>query len=369
MRERLIPQLAAVVLVLAAVVMAIAVCKKRTDVMPLDPAGKPVDWWAIITMPSGVCDRHSHSDPHGGGGCYAYADSNRPSFRVMSGRHIGEPDSPLTATLRQQAIGRVTWNDQASRTSQPGKYTNQMNLAHSKGTARVGARSGFVLNVSTPDFPDPDDERVGFQADNNLLFSQHMFCFSLDRTNMATWSRAIDGIGINILTRRGWPWGLPRGSHVSKDTAHRLRTTGRRSIDMLCKSPLAPFEAPWTAVAELVDDSIRVLSWKTYDAASVAPVCSGRRAVVSTVSRIKLGGHEWCGLGHQKSWRGFRNHAKIAVSEKGDVCVFGSMNDDWTQNRRGGDFYAIRDFDLARSLRSILIASECGEETLHCEGE
>ena len=131
-------------------------------------------------------------------------------------------------------------------------------------------------------------------------------------------------------------------------------------------------------VSEHVDDSIRVLSWKTYDAASLEPVCAesqrhagprmrAPRRSVSTVTRVKLGEHEWCGLGHQHSWLGFRNHAKIAVSETGHVCVFGSMNDDYTQNRRGGDFYVIRDDVLAQSLRDIFVASECGKMPLHCD--
>ena len=55
-----------------------------------------------------------------------------------------------------------------------------------------------------------------------------------------------------------------------------------------------------------------------------------------------------------------------AVSETGHVCVFGSMNDDYTQNRRGGDFYVFRDDVLAQSLRDTFVASECPRGRLLC---
>ena len=363
---------------------------KLKRVGPLDGKGAPVDWWFILKLPQGApcacatvpCGKVDRMT----GGCYLYADSSTPTLRMHTALGfdcLSGPNNPATKTLSQAATQMLVWNDQAADTSVPDKY-GECDRAHSKGAAYMGDTGvGFILNTSTPNFPDPDSSTLGCQATNNTLVSQHMFCFSVDAANMGMWRDAVTAARLCVIASKNFEYDArPTLQLPTQEVA--LQTLGGLPIKLLVKSAVDDY-IPWDMVASKLGADLSVLSWYAYP--RMAPLCAGTPSPclsggataaarsVSIVTKVTLPdkSFSWCGRGlPNKS----SNHAKVAVSTGADPWVVaGSMNMQGTLNEkcnssqlgRGGEFYAFKQPELHASLKALFTACDaCTGTTDSC---
>ncbi|RHY88798.1 hypothetical protein DYB31_000526 [Aphanomyces astaci] len=206
--------------------------KGQKEIFALDGKGQPVAWWVVLKLPWQVRDAQGKYIPtpcdcdkpqcanvkvdvpeeRKFGLCYLYADANNPRlrhFRDVGYDCLGQGgNDPVSHTLRQakNATYWAIFNDQFNgiaekqdkrRVCSGGDAFN----AHAKGAVAFELDSGgYVLQSSTPNFPDPtiptgdsDDDfiRLGCQHDNNVEYAQHLFAMSVD-------GEAIKSVG------RGW---------------------------------------------------------------------------------------------------------------------------------------------------------------------
>ncbi|RHY34243.1 hypothetical protein DYB32_001075 [Aphanomyces invadans] len=132
--------------------------------------------------------------------CYLYADANNPTlrhFRDVGYDCLGQGgNDPVSHTLRQarNATYWAIFNDQFNGIAEKLDKTRvcsggDLFNAHAKGAvAFEPSTGGYVLQTSTPNFPDPttatsdigdDFVRLGCQHDNNVEYAQHLFGMSL----------------------------------------------------------------------------------------------------------------------------------------------------------------------------------------------
>ncbi|KAF0686505.1 Aste57867_21692 [Aphanomyces stellatus] len=221
----------------AAITAIVVIQALADDIFALDGHGNPVAWWVVLKFPWEVrnakgeyiptpCDCNKPQCTNVGvdaeekrkyGLCYLYADANNPKlrhFRDAGYDCLGQGgNDPVSQTLRQRqnASHWAIFNDQlnaiAEKVDKRRVCSGESDFnAHAKGAVAFNDDAGgFVLQTSTPNFPDPtlqssktsgaatsdDFVRLGCQQDNNVEFAQHLFAMSLD-------AAALDAVG------RGW---------------------------------------------------------------------------------------------------------------------------------------------------------------------
>ncbi|MFA6035188.1 MAG: deoxyribonuclease II family protein [Myxococcota bacterium] len=353
------------------------------DVMPLDGNGKPVDWWFLLKLPQGATSLCSGTTspgcqywqaPRAGGVCYLYADSNNPSLQLYSSPKLGfdnlvGPNNPVTRTLNQ-ITGKsfIIWNDQGSKTSKPNKYPDKgAPIAHSKGAAAFGVASGFVMNASTPNFPDPDLYTLGCQQDDNVEVSQHFFCFSLKKDGMTSWAQSIANAQLSVIANNNWTGIFADTTVGGHSTTQTLQTLGNVPIQLIVKGS-KDFFIPWDYVTNTIGSSVNALTW--YASPTTPPIPQGFKSscLYKTPANYNIdivtslttpdGTYSWCGQGEAN---GSYNHAKLGVGSsplviagsmnmQGDITVAGCES---SQMGRGGDFYGLQSEELFDSLNQV----------------
>ena len=347
------------------------------DVAPLDGKGNPVDWWFLVKLPQGatsVCSGcaspacPSWQGSRSGGVCYWYADSNNPTLRFYSDLGfdcLSGTNNPVTQTLNQMK-GRsyIIWNDQGSKTSKPGTYPDKgAPIAHSKGAAAFGGSTGFIMNVSTPNFPDPDLYTLGCQEDDNVEVSQHFFAFSVNKSGMSSWAAAVANAQLSVISQNNWIFAdTTVGGH---STTANLLTLQNLPVRLIVKGS-KDFFIPWDYVTNSLGSSVKALTW--YASPTTPPIGTGStmnclyqspaRFDVDVVRSLQTpdGSFSWCGQGEASPTC---NHAKIGVGIGTGWVVAGSMNMqgnidstgcESSQMGRGGDFYGFQSPSLWNGL-------------------
>jgi hypothetical protein len=350
------------------------------DLVPRDGKGNAVDWWFLIKMPQGatsVCTGCANpgcqywQSSRSGGVCYWYADSNNPTlqpYTALGFDCLTGPNNPLTRTLNQmKGKTYIIWNDQGSKTSKPNTYPDEFApIAHSKGAAAFGDETGFIMNVSTPDFPDPDLYTVGCQEDDNVEVSQHFFCFSADKASMTAWANAMANAQLSVISKNNWTFAdTTVGGH---STTANLKTLGNLPVTLVVKGS-QDFFIPWDYVTNSIGSGVKALNW--YASPETPPIGTGSTMTclykspaqfdVDIVRSLQTpdGAYSWCGQGNSTT---YNNHAKIGIGINTSWVVAGSMNmqGDITsagctssQMGRGGDFYAFQNQNLWTGLNTM----------------
>jgi hypothetical protein len=366
--------------------------KSSSGITPLDGNGNPVDWFFCLKFPEGMgCDCKSASCTHwddkkSKGLCYLYADSNNPIVRLNSDIGYGclnETNNPVTQTLQQLTsdASYVIWNDQGKLTSQNGSYKDcGAPHAHSKGAAGIISNTGFIMNCSTPYFPDPDNFLLGCQDDDNAELSQHFFCFSVGSSDFSKWASTVANAKLCTLVTNKWD-NYTDVTSGGKSSTVSLKTLNGIDINMMVKGS-EDFFIPWTFVADTVGEDLSVLSF--YGSPYTPPVCAGAKDAkctyndtpkqsITIVNSLGYKSYSWCGHGGPQNTS---NHAKIAIgSSPSDLVICGSMNMQGTpatgckssQMGRGGDFYAIHNKTLWSGLDGVFQGTcSCSDSTATC---
>lgn len=349
-----------------------AVQASSTAIRPKDGSGKSVDWFVVFKMPAKVCtagitdcdtcDKGCSGCPNSkcpnwtakraGGECYYYADNNNPSLQYYTDLGYGclnEPNNPLSHTMSQinlKGSNYILWNDQGVTKSCSGPK------AHSKGAVCYNAQGGFVLNTSTPHWPNADGLPVGCQEVDNSSYAQHMFCFSLSASGIQKWMAGAQTAGLCVTESNV----VPVKNFPVTDTMPPvvLKTLGGVSITAMFKG--RDTYSPWSLVSATLGTDIEVASW-TADSAGGKSGWGNDKYYKNSKEKLSQIIRADTSTGCFPTLYSY-SHAKWGISVKPSWVIFGSMNQQESQATRGGDFYAIKNPALWKSLHAMVGAKE-----------
>jgi len=376
---------------------------------PLLDAHTNVDWWFVFKFNAASfpksCAAAQRVCPFGGDAQayrqfsqqFAYASSTNHTLQQGGGCVGVTTADPLGATFSQVYNGRffyVLWNDQFY--GDPIK-TESAPAGHSKGMlAWDNDGNGFVLQVSTPDWPasgssdhprKTDGNTLGCIAhDNDVMVSQHFFSLKLTKSDVATVLKAL--ANASVVTDTANPQIVNNGGPadiqalvtvLGKDSTSKTPTKDTLSSGVVLISKPSDLNVPpWQMVSAMLGEPLRAATWwtkpeiPTTTARTPVPKCwdpslgkpkAVEIATTGTWKNETTGQNMTLGLVGMAEPEG--NHAKIGVSTAGShaYAIFGDMNQQGSlsgpnckssQNGRGGLFYVVEDAALHDSLQDLI---------------
>jgi Deoxyribonuclease II len=320
---------------------------------------------------------------------FAYASSAEPSLQQGGGCLGDSTLDPVGATFDQVYNGHffyVLWNDQFYGDPM---QTEDAPKGHSKGMlAWDNAGNGFVMQVSTPDWPGsgssqnprgPEGNSLGCIRDNDVKVSQHFFALKLTKADviavlngLANASVVTDPKSPQIVRNGGPPEIQSLAASLGNTSTSKtvVMSTLSSGVQLISKASHLNVP-PWQMVSAMLGGPpLRVASWWTRPeipstSDSSPPACWDPSLGKPGPVQIATSG-AWNGatIGLQGMDEPEGNHAKVGVST-GDpkYSIFGDMNQqgtlsgpkcDSSQNGRGGLFYVIDNATLAASVGSLI---------------
>lgn len=380
---------------------------------PLLGDGSSADWWFTyktntLAYPNCSGTRECpfggkvQAYPTGWGLQYLLASSvgGKTSALEQKSDCLGSGDDPVAKTFAQiydgTAANYIIWNDQfygdpeLNVTPKCTTYCASP-WGHSKGAIAWGSDgTGFVLQVTTPDWPgngDKTKERsqqgntLGCVGDDDAKVAQHMFALRLaSSSDTQTVLQAMARASVATDPKNSMLMKLTDGP---SDIASIARNLGRlddsetvfsdtlsvAGVKVIAK-PHSVNVPPWSLVSSVLSLPLRVASWftspKLISAKAGTPGCWASSLSEPQEVQTVLSG-QWdnktMGMLGESSLDG--NHAKVAHSLSGTTSVFGDMNQegsyqpsdrkcDSSQNGRGGMFFVLDDSVMHDGLKSLL---------------
>lgn len=388
---------------------------------PLLEKGKVVDWWfafkfntkAFPSCDAGakrVCPFGGEVQDYSRGFSQQYAVATQGKALKKGNFCLGDTvKDPLGATFDQVFNGSafyVIWNDQFYNDPDipgcKGKTFCDAPWAHSKGMLTWNEDGdGFVLQVTTPNWPGAGSKKFERSRNgntlgcitnddvpqNNVWVSQHFFALKLNKADVLLVLDALQNAGVvtdhddnsehrEQIVNNGGPSDIQDkvnelGLLSKSKTATKVElSTG---VQLISK-PAAMNVPPWQMVSALLGGvSLRVATWYSQSKipdteGNTKPECwDDSLGAPGPVKNITTGSFAGKTFGLAGGPSPDRNHAKIGVAASGNLVIFGDMNQEGTldgpkckvkQNARGGLFYVVRDGEVAKSLRSMMKATE-----------
>lgn len=392
---------------------------------PLLAIGHPVNWWFAFKFNATTNPRPEDSKPtciFGGtpggerkytdfGQDYAVASDEHPTLDDGKG-YLGDSiQDPLGATFSQVYNGKlfyVVWNDQfyhdpALACEGSGNECGAR-WGHSKGLLAWDASgAGFVLQVSTPDWPGSATKTVSRQEGNSLgclnvnntQMSQHFFALKLTHEDVLKVLSALrEEAAVTVDDEKDDAFVQIKNSGGPADIKEALTLLGSKNADatytsdtlssgviLLAKSG-SLYVPPWQMVSSLLHGTpLRVASyWQgtlIYSTDGKArPTCyvdtlndPGAVAVALTGTwHDKPIGLDGTGKKDSSGKSYGKNHAKLGVStdSSSNLTIFGDMNQDGvlssdtkkgcmpSQNQRGGMFFVMKNKPLHDSVAGLI---------------
>jgi Deoxyribonuclease II len=376
--------------------------QSTNDPSPLLDQKTKVDWWFVFkfnaeTFPNS-CAGPQRACPFGGAAQsyrqfsqqFAYASSASHTLQQGGGCLGGTTADPLGATFNQVYNGNffyVLWNDQFYGDPM---QTEPAPWGHSKGMLVWGQNgNGFVLQVSTPDWPasgssirprKTDGNTLGcITKDNDIMVSQHFFALKLDKDDVVAVLKAL--ANASVVTDTADPEIVNSGgpadiqalvSALGKESSSRQPTKDRLSSGVVLISKPAKLNVPaWQLVSAMLGgEPLRAATWWTRPEIPTTTTTTvvgcwdeslGKPGPVEIATSGTWNG-KTIGLEGMAEPEG--NHAKIGVSTgTHSYTIFGDMNQQGalappkcksSQNGRGGLFYVVEDSALFESVRDLI---------------
>lgn len=385
--------------------------------VPLLQKGQdPVEWWFVFKFNAKAfpgCGGNAKRQCIFGGDVQDYPmfgqqfvyGTNGTALKKRTGSCVGDSTKdPVGATFEQVYNGSyfyVLWNDQFYNDPDiPGCGTYcKAPWAHSKGMlAWDEGGAGFVMQVSTPNWPGAGSKRAprqdngntlgcltadGETPKNNVLVSQHFFAVKLTKEDVL---KVLDGLkhaGVvtvhnpeatdrDQVVNNGGPADIQEKVNalgVKPQSSSFLKETLSNGVRLIAKSSRMAVP-PWQMVSSLLGGvPLRVATW--YSKNKIPDTNGGSKPDCWDDSLTDSPGAVTNALaGHWGNTRfvltggasADHNHAKIGVSTTGDLVIFGDMNQEGalspkcnlSQNPRGGLFFVVEDQKLASSVRDLL---------------
>jgi len=385
---------------------------------PLLEKGRSVEWWFVFkfnTKAFRECAGGATRQCIFGGDVQDYTRSFGQQFVYASkgtslkkGTNcLGDTTKdPVGATFDQVYNGTyhyVIWNDQFYNdpdiTACRGKTFCGAPWAHSKGIlAWDDDGAGFVMQVSTPNWPGAGSKRAprqnngntlgcltedGQKPQDNVLFSQHFFSLKLNKEDVLKVLAALQYAGAltehdatatdrDQVINNGGPAEISQKVDelgVLSQSSSYTKETLSSGVQLIAKSALLNVP-PWQMVSALLGGvPLRVASWYSVNKipdtdGQTTPGCwhsaLGQPGAVTNVQKGHWGNTQF---GLTGGGSPDRNHAKIGVSTSGRYVVFGDMNQEGalsgpkcnvSQNARGGLFFVVENDVLSRGVRDLL---------------
>jgi hypothetical protein len=378
-----------------------------TTPVPLLAKGHPVDWWFVFKLNAAkfpACGGGTRTCPFGGsvqpyksfGQQYVYASSESGTLQEGLKDCLGTTtDDPVGASFDEVYSGKyyyVVWNDQPYGDPKIPSCSGDGCSApwgHSKGmVAWNDAGEGFVMQVSTPSWPEAgnasfprktDGNTLGCVKDDDVQVSQHFFALKLSKSDLvlvlqglANASVVTDPTDQQIVNNGGPSDVQALVSGLGKLSKSETLVTGTLStgVQFIAK-PSDMNVPPWQMVsATLGGVGLRTATWW---ASPEIPSTTNTSTITCWDESLGTPGPveiattgTWDGtvFGLQGGLGTNFNHAKIGVSTTGTVpmSIFGDENQQGTlsgkcsssQNGRGGTFYVMKDPKLAASLTQLI---------------
>lgn len=393
--------------------------KGSTPLAPLLGDGTAVDWWFAFKLTSKAfpsCSTHRscmfggvvQSYEHGFGLQYllGYGSGGQTTPLALHTDCLGSGADPVAQTFQQVWGGVpnfVIWNDQLYQDPQPHiKPQCGSDCAapwgHSKGVmAWDEDGTGFVMQVSTPDWPGNGNSEhhrahegntLGCIKDDDIEVAQHFFALRLataddTRTVLQALQHAsvvTDPSSDQLMKLSSGPSDLASLAQslgrLSTETSPFQGTlsvkTGSGNQVQLIAKPNSLHVPPWQMVSALTGTGLRTATWwaspKIPSTKAGTPGCwaSG----LSTPGEVQVAtSGQWGRKTFSLEGRADpdANHAKIGHSLTGSLAIFGDMNQQGaytpsatsdgctsSQNGRGGLFFVLDDQVMHDGLHSLL---------------
>jgi hypothetical protein len=366
--------------------------------VPLLDSKTKVDWWFAFKFNAGAFPNSCAkiACPFGGTAQsksysleFAYASSANHKLQQGGGCAGETTADPIGATFSQVYNGNyffVLWNDQFYNDPLENR---EAPAGHSKGMlAWDGTGSGFVMQVSTPDWPGSGSKstlrKAGntlgcIQSDNDIEVSQHFFALKLTKDDvlkvlagLANSSVVTDPTNKQIVNNGGPSDIVAAVKGLGQVSTSKDATIGKLSSGVtLISKPSHLNVPPWQMVSGLLaSEPLRAATWWTtpeiYSTTSTSTVsCWDPKLGKPGAVQIATTG-TWNGksIGLQGGATPEGNHAKIGVSTgTHSYAIFGDENQQGTlsgpncgssQNGRGGLFYVVEDATLHDSVRDLI---------------
>lgn len=389
-----------------------------TDTLaPLAGDGTPVDWWFAFKFAttgfegcSGELRCIFGGEPqndrkYGLKFVSSQSVAGRTSGLDFQETCLGSGEDPVAKTFAQVydgAANYIIWNDQFYEDPKLPNIHPKCNQkscgapwAHSKGVmAWDKDGKGFLMQVSTPDWPGNGDKThtreegntLGCTKDNNVKVAQHFFALRLATpADAVTALQALRRASVVSDPTNPTLMKLSEGPAELAEIARSLGTidktpsvfTGQFSVIgasgeqvRVIAKPHKLYVPPWQMVSALVGKALRSATWwaapKIASQKAGTPGCwDSSLPPAHEVQVVKSGvwGEKTFSLeggpGNNK------NHAKIGHSLSGSTVVLGDMNQqgswdtadgpcDSSQNGRGGMFFIVDDEVLYAGVKALL---------------
>jgi hypothetical protein len=375
--------------------------------LPLLERGHPVDWWFVFKLNSEVFQfcGDNRACRFGGevqkykyfGLQFVYASNEDPTLQHGTGCAGNGVNDPVGATFDEVYNGSyyyAIWNDQ---------FYGDPPIAgcgvacgspwgHSKGVvAWDDTGEGFVMQVSTPDWPasgsarfprKTDGNTLGCLKDNDILFSQHFFALRLTKNDLVQVLQALANASVVTdtenpqIVHNGGPAEVQSlvsrlGAKSASDAY--TKTTLSTGVALISK-PSELHVPPWQMVSALLGGiPLRTATWwarpeiPTSTALTAVDCWSdslGKPGPVEIATTGQWTGKEFTLIGGVGT---NNNHAKlgVSISPNDHYAIFGDLNQQGflsgncrgSQNGRGGLFFAVNNAALSASVKDLITGS------------
>jgi hypothetical protein len=381
-----------------------------TTPYPMLEKGHPVDWWFVFKFNAAKFPKcgggaDGRACPFGGtvqpytsfGQRYVYASAESATLADGAPECLGDgTGDPVGATFDEVYNGNfhyLIWNDQPYGDPAIDGCSGDGCSApwgHSKGMlAWNDAGEGFVMQVSTPDWPlsgspkyprKTEGNSLGCVRDDDVMVSQHFFALRLTKDDLVTVLKTLANASVVTdpknpqIANNGGPADVQAlvsalGSKSASTTVENtVLSTGVRLIG----KPSDLNVPPWQMVSSVLGGvSLRTATWwaspEIYSTAADTTVgCwSSTLGKPGAVEIATSGTWENTVFSLKGGLGTDANHAKLGVSTSGTghYAIFGDENQQGTlsgtncgssQNGRGGMFFAMDNAEMAASLTSLL---------------
>lgn len=380
---------------------------------PMAAEGHPVMWWFVFKLNAKsfpACSSGDRTCPFGGnvqttstyskfGQQYVFATSEHDGLEAGTSGCLGDStDDPVGASFDEVYNGHyfyVLWNDQPYGDPDISACTGSGNncgspWGHSKGMlAWNNDGEGFVMQVSTPSWPEAgsanfprksDGNSLGCVKDNNVTFSQHFFALRLSKDDLALVLNGLANASVvtdpanKQVVNNGGPSDIQAlvnslGKKSNSDAL--VKGTFSTGVQFISK-PSKLNVPPWQMVSSQLN-GVSLLTATFWASPKIppttddtAPDCWDENLGSPGPVAIAVSG-TWDQKSFDLTGAPGGNHAKIGVSTTGNTAyaIFGDENQQGalsgncnsSQNGRGGTFYVLTDSQLSSDIHDLIGAN------------
>jgi len=316
-------------------IMAFPTCK--------NDAGKAVDSWFMLKGPKGTQS--------------LYYDATTNGF-VKPTHDLNSTSTGALATTLQQLWSEQTTDYLIFNDEPAGSNSYNFTVGHTKGVWawNMAQNSAIILQHSVPLFPLGPKQTTKYKGlgGNAWMYGQHLACFTLSVTDLATIAQQTVLTVPDIYDSRisssapASLQGLATGafSEAPLCTNTSIQTLGGLGLTYYAKSTQWNNELYADCIAPGEQTSLLVESW--IRGSAEGPSCGSQQVLdVKNVS-----------YPYGLAFSEYNDHSKWAVSTQGNLVCASDINRMTTQYQRGGSAFCFEDTTLSEAIRSSITASD-----------